>query len=167
MLAGAANPLVWVGGGAISSGASEALLKVADHLQAPVISTAEGKGAISDRNYLSLGALRLRNDPITRSSGHDVILAVGTRMAFPNLLGGQQVVQIDIDAEELGRNYDKTFGILGDARRALEKLYCRNPIHPFGSADGPDVPRAGPWNLATTGMLPCWIPKSWPNSSAT
>ena len=61
--------------------------------------------------------------PIARSSGHDVILAVGTRMASPNLLDGQQVVQIDIDADELGRNYDKTFGILGDARRVLEKLY--------------------------------------------
>ena len=54
MLAEAANPLIWVGGGAVSSGASQALLKVAEHLQAPVISTAEGKGAISDRHFLSL-----------------------------------------------------------------------------------------------------------------
>ena len=123
MLAEAANPLIWVGGGAVSSGCSQALVKVAEHLQAPVISTAEGKGAVSDRHYLSLGSLRVRNDPIARSSGHDVILAVGTRMAFPNLLDGQQVVQIDIDAEELGRNYDKTYGILGDARQALEGLY--------------------------------------------
>ena len=125
MLAGATNPLIWVGGGAISSGSSEALLRVAQHLQAPVISTAEGKGAISDRNYLSLGSLWIRNDPIARSSNHDVILAVGTRMAFPNFLDGQQVVQIDIDADELGRNYDKTFGILGDARQALEKLHTQ------------------------------------------
>jgi len=123
MIADAANPLIWVGGGAVSSGCSQALLKVAEHLQGPVIATAEGKGAISDRHYLSLGALWLRNDPIGRSSGHDVILAVGTRMAFPNLLDGQQVVQIDIDAEELGRNYDKTLGIQGDARQTLEKLY--------------------------------------------
>ena len=129
MLADAANPLLWVGGGAISSGSSEALLKVAEHLQAPVISTAEGKGAISDRHYLSLGALWLRNDNIARSFGHDVILAVGTRMAFPNFLDGQQVVQIDIDADELGRNYDKTLGILGDARLALEQLYKELMTH--------------------------------------
>ena len=134
MLAGASNPLLWVGGGAVSSGASEPLLKVAEHLQAPVISTPEGKGAISDRHYLSLGAHWIRNDPIGRLYGHDVILAVGTRMASPNLLDGQQVVQIDIDVDELGRNYDKTFGILGDARQALEKLYTelltRHPARP-------------------------------------
>lgn len=102
LLAEAANPLIWVGGGAVSSGASEPLLRVAEHLQAPVISTPEGKGAISDRHYLSLGTLWLRNDPIGHSAGHDVILAVGTRMAAPNLLNGQQVVQIDVDADELG-----------------------------------------------------------------
>lgn len=123
MLANATNPLIWVGGGAISSGASEPLLRVAEHLQASVISTPEGKGAISDRHYLSLGTLWLRNDPIARSSDHDVILAVGTRMATPNLLDGQQVVQIDIDKEELGRNYDKTLGVQGDARAALEALH--------------------------------------------
>ena len=123
LLAEAANPLIWVGGGSVSSGASEPLLRVAEHLQAPVISTPEGKGAISDRHYLSLGTLWLRNDPIGHSAGHDVILAVGTRMAAPNLLNGQQVVQIDVDADELGRNYDKTFGIEADASQALEALH--------------------------------------------
>ena len=134
MLAEAANPLIWVGGGAVSSGASQALLKVAEHLQSPLISTPEGRGAFSDRHPLSLGALWLRNDPIGRSSGYDVILAVGTRMASPNLLDGQQVIQIDIDPDELGRNYDKTFGILGDARCTLEELYlalsARTPARP-------------------------------------
>ncbi|MFQ6031230.1 MAG: thiamine pyrophosphate-binding protein, partial [Dehalococcoidia bacterium] len=123
-LAGAANPLIWVGGGAVSSGASQALLKVVEHLQAPVISTPEGKGAISDHHYLSLGALQLRNDHIAQpGSGHDVILAVGTRLANPQFLSGQKVVQIDIDQEELGRNYRNTMGIHGDARRTLEELY--------------------------------------------
>ena len=68
MLAEATNPLIWAGGGAISSQSSDALLKVAEHLQAPVISTPEGKGAISDRHYLSLGSLWLRNDPIAKSN---------------------------------------------------------------------------------------------------
>ena len=106
----------------MSSGASQALLKVAEHLQAPVIMTAEGKGIISDRHPLSLGALWLRNDTIAKSADHDVILAVGTRMAAPNLLDGQRIVQIDIDPDELGRNYENTFGIHGDARRTLEDL---------------------------------------------
>ena len=52
-----------------------------------------------------------------------MILAVGTRMATPNLLSGQKVIQIDIDAEELGRNYPDTFGIQADARECLESLH--------------------------------------------
>ena len=120
----AANPLIWAGGGVIYSEAQEALLRVAEHLQAPVITSAEGKGAISDRHPLALGAQRLRNDPIAKDEPHfDAILAVGTRMAFPAWLGGQQIVQIDIDPAELGRNYDNTFGIQGDARQALESMY--------------------------------------------
>ncbi|MCY4367018.1 MAG: thiamine pyrophosphate-binding protein [Chloroflexi bacterium] len=124
IMAEAANPLIWAGGGVISSGAQEALLRVAEHLQAPIITSPEGKGAISDRNPLSLGAHRLRNDPVAREEPNfDAILAVGTRMANPAWLGGQRIVQIDIDPEELGRNYENTFGIHGDARLALESLY--------------------------------------------
>ena len=124
MLSEARNPLIWAGGGVNSSGANEALLKVAEHLQAPVIATAEGRGSISDKHYLSLGGLRLRNDPVAKDDPKfDLILAVGTRMAFPAYLDGQQVVQIDIDPAELGRNYEKTFGIVADARRGLEELF--------------------------------------------
>ena len=123
MLAGAKNPLIWAGGGAISSGASDAVRQLAEHLQMPVIATAEGKGIISDRHPLSLGSLWLRNDTVAgRDSSHDLVLAVGTRLAFPMWLGGQQVVQIDVDAEELGRNYENTYGVHGDARLSLEAL---------------------------------------------
>ena len=124
MLSEAANPLIWAGGGVISSGAQEALLKVAEHLQAPILTTPEGKGAISERHPLALGAHRLRNDPVAREEPNfDTILAVGTRMANPAWLAGQQIVQIDVDPAELGRNYEKTFGILGDARQTLDNLY--------------------------------------------
>jgi acetolactate synthase-1/2/3 large subunit len=47
---------------------------------------------------------------------------VGTRLAFPAWLDGQRVVQIDIDDEEVGRNYENTFGMVGDARATLEGL---------------------------------------------
>lgn len=123
MLANSSCPLIWAGGGVISSGASQALLRVAEQLQAPVITTAEGKGAISDRHPLALGAQRLRNDPIAKEPPNfDVILAVGTRLAVPAWLNGQRVVQIDIDEAEIGRNYQNTFGLVGDARATLEEL---------------------------------------------
>ena len=52
------------------------------------------------------------------------MLAVGTRLAFPFWLAGQQVIQVDVDdSEELGRNYANTYGVHGDARSChLEAL---------------------------------------------
>ena len=132
IMAEASNPLIWAGGGVISSGAEAALLQVAERLQAPVITSPEGKGAISDRHPLALGAHRLRNDPIAKEAPHfDAILAVGTRMANPAWLGGQRIVQVDIDQAELGRNYENTFGIQGDARQTLEALeHCLSQLAP-------------------------------------
>ena len=123
-LAGAARPLIWVGGGAVSSGASEVLQRVAEHLQAPVVSTPEGKGAISDRHYLSMGVPHFRSDLLDRViKESDVVLAVGTRLASAELGDGQRVVQIDVDDDEIGRNHSNTLSIVGDARRSLDELY--------------------------------------------
>ena len=116
--------IILAGGGVIASKASAALQKLAEYLQAPVIMTSEGKGALSDRHDLSLGAMRLRQDQITDYIAQtDVVLAVGTRLASPQLLSGQTVVQIDIDEAEVGRNYANTVGLVGDATRTLEALY--------------------------------------------
>lgn len=122
-LAKAKNPLVWAGGGILSSGASDSLLKVAEHLQAPVMTTHEGKGAIPDSHYLSIGTLKSRADDWRSSlAQYDVVLAVGTRFATAGLADSQRVVQIDIDPAELGRNHSNTLGVLGDAHGTLEKL---------------------------------------------
>ena len=124
-LAASSMPLILAGGGAISSQAGEALRRLAEHLQAPVLTTSEGKGALSDRHDLCLGALRLRHDAITGDyiKKSDVVLAIGTRLANPQILSGQTVVQIDIDPAEVGRNYAKTAGLVGDARKTLEALH--------------------------------------------
>ncbi len=123
VLARARNPLIWAGGGVISSGGSEALLRVAEHLQAPVMTTHEGKGAIPDSHYLSMGSLKSRSDDFRgHLRHHDVFLAVGTRFATAMLEHDARVVQIDVDAEEIGRNYAGTVGLVGDAKGTLEKL---------------------------------------------
>ena len=128
ILAKAKRPVIWAGGGVNISGASAELLALAEYLQAPVLTTPEGKGAISDKHYLSIGT------PQGRSTGNskdplrdffytcDVVLAVGTRFANAEAKSSQQVVQIDVDLKEIGRNHKKTFGILGDARLALTQL---------------------------------------------
>ena len=122
-LANATRPVIWAGGGVITSGASAALCELAELLQAPVITTGEAKGAISEAHYLSLGVARGPKDPLRelfRTS--DLVLAVGTRFATAQADPGQQVVQIDIDPEEIGRNHGRTLGVVADARAALEQL---------------------------------------------
>ena len=85
-----------------------------------------GQGRHRRPASLALGALRLRNDPVAKEEPHfDVILGVGSRMAFPMWLDGQRVVQIDIDADELGRNWENTYGIAGDARTVMEQVDAR------------------------------------------
>ena len=123
MISEASNPLIFVGGGAVSSNATNALVQLAEFLQAPVLSTAEGKGAISDRHYLAVGSVRFRNDVMAaRMADHDIVLAVGTRLASPDMLKNK-VIQIDIDEEEIGRNYSDTYGLVGDASRTLDEIY--------------------------------------------
>ncbi len=122
LIAGAKNPILLAGGGAIASNASESLRRFAELLQAPVVMTAEGRGALSDRHYLSLGGLNLRGDPyMERWSEHDLVVMVGTRNAYPGFLT-QKALQIDIDPDEIGRNYEDTVGLVGDARHTLDKL---------------------------------------------
>ena len=124
LIAAAKNPLLWAGGGVISAEASSELTAIAEFLQAPVITTGEGRGAISDRSHLSIGSFRFKNDTFFENhiDDHDLVIAVGTRLAYPEFLKGQKVLQIDIDEEEIGRNYDNTEGILGDAKKSLDSL---------------------------------------------
>jgi acetolactate synthase-1/2/3 large subunit len=54
-----------------------------------------------------------------------VILVVGSRVAIAAFKPEQQVVQIDVDGDEIGRNHGKTFGLVGDARATLQRLLER------------------------------------------
>jgi acetolactate synthase-1/2/3 large subunit len=97
--------------------------------------TAEGKGALSDASDLSLGAALWPGSPVRQYLDRaDVVLAVGTRMAMVPIQPTQQVIQIDVDPDEIGRNHSPTHGLLGDARATLERLADRL------RAAGPAVP---------------------------
>ncbi len=123
LLAAARDPVIVAGGGVNLSGAHEALLAVAEHLQASVMMTHEGKGALSDANDLSLGAALWPGSPLRLHLDRaDLVLAVGTRLATAALQPAQQVIQVDVDPEEIGRNHARTLGLVGDARATLERL---------------------------------------------
>jgi acetolactate synthase-1/2/3 large subunit len=120
-------PLIMIGGGAMDAGAE--LLAVSDLLQAPIATGQSGKGAVSDRSPF------LVSQPI----GHrlwakaDVVLAVGTRLANPQLVWGVdnalRIVRIDADPEEHARIKAPAVGIVADARLALAALAQALPAH--------------------------------------
>ena len=108
------------------SGANEALAAVAEYLQAGVVESAEGKGAITDHSDLALGAAFWRESPLhAYVHSADVVLAVGSRLALVSFQPGQRIIQIDVDEQEIGRNHRNTFGLVGDARATLLQLLER------------------------------------------
>jgi acetolactate synthase-1/2/3 large subunit len=126
MLLAAQRPVIYAGGGALIGEAHEALVAVAEHLQAGIATTAEGKGVVSDANDLSLGAGLWPKNPLRRwLDGADLILVVGSRLQLAAFQPTQQVIQIDVDPDEIGRSHGLTFGLVGDARLTLERLLER------------------------------------------
>lgn len=124
----AEKPLIFAGGGVLAAEASEALLRLAEMLQAPVIMSSNGRGAISDRHYLAQVPL---TGPVLTPEA-DVVLAVGTRAVMPatmpwGIKPHQTFIHLDIDPEEIGRNLKPQIGLLGDARAGLEQLLERVP----------------------------------------
>jgi acetolactate synthase-1/2/3 large subunit len=126
LLLAARAPLIYAGGGVHLSGAHDALAAVAEHLQAGVAQSPEGKGAVSDHNVLSLGAAFWR-DSALRAHLHeaDVVLAVGSRLALVSFKPSTRIIQIDADEKEIGRSHRDTLGLVGDARATLEALLER------------------------------------------
>jgi acetolactate synthase-1/2/3 large subunit len=125
-LLAARDPVIIAGGGVNLSGAHDALRAVAEHLQAGVVVTGEGKGALSDASDLSLGAAVWPGSPVRLHLDRaDVVLAVGTRLATIPFQPTQQILQIDVDPEEIGRNHPGTYALVGDAKATLEALADR------------------------------------------
>lgn len=127
LLAQAERPLIWAGGGVVSADASHALVALAEKLQAPVLTTIEGRGSIPETHPLALGARTDRGTMSGIMAEADVVLAVGTR--FQNYatrmwqlkLPGK-LIHLDADPSVIGRNYPADVAVVGDARTGLESL---------------------------------------------
>lgn len=136
VLRGASKRVVWAGGGVIRSGASAALVALAEAVDAPVLTTVNGRGAIPEDHPLAMGAFT--TDQHTRQvlADAEAVLAVGTRFRWGDTaqysleLGGS-LVHVDADDGVFGRSYEPTVRVKGDARLALEAL-CEQ----LGSARG-------------------------------
>jgi acetolactate synthase-1/2/3 large subunit len=128
LLALAEHPLIWAGGGVISSDAWAELTALAEALNAPVITTHQGKGAIAENHHLSLGVYYQGQGPANWAVPKaDVVLIVGSRAFFsPKLPWAfkphQKLIQIDADKAEVGRNWPLRVGIVADAKQGLKAL---------------------------------------------
>jgi len=126
-LSAATRPVLWAGGGVISSGAGPALVALAERITAPVVTTIEGRGSIPEDHPLCLGALTTSPPVEDIVSNADVVLAVGTRFqgnATRNwsLSFGGILAHLDADPGVIGRSYPTALPLVGDARIGLELL---------------------------------------------
>jgi acetolactate synthase-1/2/3 large subunit len=134
LLAEAERPVIVAGHGVELSHAEPALLAYAEAMSIPVATTPFGKGVFDARHPLSLGVTG-RNGPYMANAAcrnADVILALGTRFddratsawlpGFTYRIPPSKLIHVDIDSNEIGRNFQPAIGIIADARLALEQL---------------------------------------------
>ena len=128
LLAASSRRLIWAGGGVVSAGASDELVRLAEMLGAPVVTSVEGRGAIAEDHPLALGpnADTAALDPVIADA--DVVLAVGTRFQLgSNLQMGLTIpgtlIHLDVDPGVIDRFHPVDVGIVGDARHGLAELH--------------------------------------------
>ena len=131
MLTAADRPLLVSGGGVVNADAADLLVQLAEILQVPVVPTLMGWGTVPDDHALMAGmaglqtAHRYGNAAVLAS---DFIMGIGNRWANRHTGGldvyraGRTFVHIDIEPTQIGRIFTPDFGIVSDARAALERL---------------------------------------------
>jgi acetolactate synthase-1/2/3 large subunit len=131
LLRGAGKPLLIAGGGVIAAGAEPELLALARRLDAPVLTTVMGRGAISERDPLWQAVLpnSRASEAVIRAA--DVVLAVGCRFAHRSTQGlllnlsfapGQTLIHLDLDPTVIGKLFKPQLAVVGDARDGLTRL---------------------------------------------
>jgi acetolactate synthase-1/2/3 large subunit len=147
MILGAQRPVLFIGHGVTLSEASSELTELAHRYSIPVISSPNGMGCIPMADELSLGFIG-RNGayPANQAGRHaDLVIAVGARFddrSASSWIPGYSwnfpqtdLIHVDVDHDELGRNYPPTLAILADAKTFLRQLLTE--------LEGRDAPRGG------------------------
>ena len=134
LLLAAERPVIVVGQGVRYGRATEELLALAEKLHIPVAASASGLGAIPVEHPLSLGLVQRGG---TYQANHacrqaDVLLALGVRFddrtssswipGYSFTIPPTQLIHVDIDPEEIGRNYPVTLGLMADVRTFVRQL---------------------------------------------
>lgn len=126
----ARKPALLVGGGALIAGAFSQVQQLAEYLGAPVATSITGKGILPDTHPLAIGVAGLMASPLANEilEEADLLLFIGTKagqIATRNWTipqPGTPTIHIDIDPEEIRRNFPQSLPLIGDARLVLEAL---------------------------------------------
>ena len=134
MLISAEKPVIVVGQGVRYGGAAAELLQLAERLKIPVAASASGLGALPVEHPLSLGLVQRGG---TYQANHacrqaDVLLAIGVRFddrtssswipGYSFTIPPTRLIHVDIDPEEIGRNYPVALGLMADVRTFLRQI---------------------------------------------
>jgi acetolactate synthase-1/2/3 large subunit len=130
LLSSAQKPIIVAGGGVVVSQAQAELVELAEKLQIPVATSLTAKGAILDAHPLAAGVAGIYSRACANRAvaEADLVFFVGSHAGgqvtanwrIPAV--GTQVIQLDIDAEQLGRNYPNMVPLLGDAKVTLRQM---------------------------------------------
>ena len=126
----AKRPIILAGAGVIISNACCELKKLADTINAPVMTSLLGKGAIDETDDLALGMLGMHGRKVSNDSVNeaDLLIAIGVRFSdrttgrLDSFVPDTKVIHIDIDPAEIGKNVPVDLPIVGDARNVLVSL---------------------------------------------
>jgi acetolactate synthase-1/2/3 large subunit len=127
LIRGTSKRVLWAGGGVIRAGASEALVRLAESLDAPVVTTVNGRGGIPEDHRLSASSFLADASVRAVLDEAEVVVAIGTRFRWGDTgnyslqLAGK-LVHIDTDPNVIGRTYPPDATVIGDALLAIEAL---------------------------------------------
>jgi acetolactate synthase-1/2/3 large subunit len=129
-LRAAKRPLLYVGHGAVISGAGKAVLTLAEKLRAPIVNTLLGKGAADETHSLHLGMMGMHGTAYANKAvvGCDLIMAIGARWddrvtgKVDEFCADAVKIHVDIDPAEFNKVVQPDLCIAGDARLVLEDL---------------------------------------------
>lgn len=162
LLQEARQPVIFIGHGATLSEAGEEITALAERLAVPVITSPNGMGCIRGDHPLALGFIGRNGAYPANEAGRraDLVLTIGTRFddrsasswhpGYSWNFPGTKLVHVDIDPQELGRNYAPTLGIIADA-----KVFTRQLLNALQAA-GADGKRYAPWLEQVQGWQREW-----------
>ena len=130
VIARSRSPLIFAGGGVALSDAEEALVKLAEATNIPVITSGSGKRAIPNNHPLCYGSClspagerHELNQLFEVMQAADVVIGIGTRFSLGNPAGeSSTLININIDDSDLPRVQPNTIPLHGDARAAIEAM---------------------------------------------